>query len=77
MATLRIANAFVQEEQPWKLVKLSPNEPALLALICLVLETLRVIGIMLQPIVPTLSSNLLGKNISNKHYKFLINFPFI
>ena len=61
VAVLRLANLFVQEEKPWELVKSSPRSPTLLAMMALVLETLRVSGVLLWPIIPSLSTSLLGK----------------
>ncbi|CAG7731979.1 unnamed protein product [Allacma fusca] len=60
-AVLRQANLYVQDVKPWELVKKSPDSPQLLAMMSLVLETLRVTGIMLWPIIPEISSTLLDR----------------
>lgn len=61
MDVLRTCNGYVQSEQPWLLAK-SPNErdqQRLQALTYLTLECLRVCGILLQPIVPSIGKQLL------------------
>lgn len=64
MDAMRITNHFVQEEKPWELKKTDPEK--LEFVLALALESLRISGILLKPIVPTLSSTLLTKlNIPN------------
>jgi len=78
MDTLRLANLFVQEEKPWEIVKISPNEPSLLALLNLVMETLRVTGILLSPVVPRISCVLLDRlNVPNELRRWDCLQPFI
>lgn len=60
MATLRIANLFMEEEKPWLLVKKSTRDEGLLVMTCLILETLRICGTLLLPITPNLATHLLG-----------------
>ena len=61
MDVLRTCNAYVQSEQPWLLAK-SPKEidrQRLQVLIYLTLECLRICGILLQPIIPSITKQLL------------------
>lgn len=60
MITIRLANLFVEEEKPWVLAKQSPENPQLINMLNLVFETLRATSIIMQPIVPNLSSLVLG-----------------
>lgn len=61
MARLRDANLLVQEYKPWELSK-SPNGHGKIdTLLFLVYESLRVCGILLQPIIPDLSTRLLDR----------------
>ncbi|XP_023349424.1 methionine--tRNA ligase, mitochondrial isoform X2 [Eurytemora carolleeae] len=59
MDVLRLTNLFVQEEKPWELKKMNPER--LNFVLALSLESLRVCGILLQPIVPSLAHTLLSK----------------
>ena len=59
METLRITNDYVQKEEPWVLKKTNQNR--LDYVLILGLESLRVTGILLQPIVPKSSDLLLRK----------------
>ncbi|BFZ06033.1 hypothetical protein BsWGS_09072 [Bradybaena similaris] len=63
MSQLHWANAFVQLHKPWELSKFnSPSDSAqLLTVLHVAMETLRVCGILLQPIVPDLSDRLLTR----------------
>ncbi|CAF0843052.1 unnamed protein product [Brachionus calyciflorus] len=63
MSALRIANTLVQEYKPWDLIK-SQNESDLKKIkkmLFLVYESLRVTGILLQPVVPDLTNDLLER----------------
>ena len=60
METLRITNEYIQKEEPWVLKKTDLNR--LNYVLTLGLESLRVTGILLQPVVPK-SSDLLLKKI--------------
>ena len=59
METLRITNDYIQKEEPWVLKKTNQNR--LDYVLILGLESLRVTGILLQPIVPKSSDLLLRK----------------
>jgi methionyl-tRNA synthetase len=61
MDVLRTCNGYVQYEQPWLLVKSSneTDQQRLQTLIYLTFECLRICGILLQPIIPTISKQLL------------------
>ncbi|KDR17489.1 hypothetical protein L798_08020, partial [Zootermopsis nevadensis] len=58
--TLHVANRFFESQKPWELCKKNLS-PHLNSVLNLTMETLRVCGILLQPIVPALSDALLGK----------------
>lgn len=61
MDVLRLCNAYVQHEQPWILAKSKSlhDQQRLQTLIYLTLECLRICGILLQPIIPIISQQLL------------------
>ncbi len=61
MDVLRVCNGYVQHEQPWLLAKSSNDidQQRLQTLIYLTLECLRICGILLQPIIPSISKQLL------------------
>ena len=61
MDVLRACNAYVQHEQPWLLAKSSTesDRQRLHTLIYVTLECLRVSGILLQPIIPSIARQLL------------------
>ncbi|XP_041483391.1 methionine--tRNA ligase, mitochondrial-like [Lytechinus variegatus] len=61
MTCLRMANAFVQRHEPWNLTKNPIDRPWLDSIIHVTMETLRVCGILTQPIVPDLTDRLLTK----------------
>ena len=58
---LRSANAFVQRHQPWLLKDDRDQRDLLDAILYVPLECLRVCGLLLQPVCPTLSSRLLDR----------------
>lgn len=59
---LHAANGFFEAMRPWELRKAGAAQQLQLdAVLCTTLETLRVCGIVLQPIVPDLSGQLLDK----------------
>lgn len=60
ISTIHLANAFFEHQKPWELKKLN-NQDQLDVVLHLVLETLRVCGIILWPIIPVLSQKLLSK----------------
>jgi methionyl-tRNA synthetase len=61
MDVLRTCNAYVQHEQPWILAKsaIQTDKERLQTLIYLTFECLRICGILLQPIVPSIAKQLL------------------
>jgi methionyl-tRNA synthetase len=61
MDVLRLCNGYVQHEQPWLLVKSSKiiDQQRLQTLIYLTMECLRICGILLQPIIPSIAKQLL------------------
>lgn len=61
MDVLRACNAFVQHEQPWVLAKSTRDidRDRLQQLIFVTLECLRLSGILLQPIIPSIAKQLL------------------
>lgn len=61
MATLRANNLFFETMKPWELKKKPNTQEHLKVVLHLTLETLRVAGILLQPIIPNLSKVLLDK----------------
>ncbi|RZB39414.1 methionine--tRNA ligase, mitochondrial, partial [Asbolus verrucosus] len=60
-ATLHQANLFFETLKPWELKKLEDKSKELDVVLHLTLETLRVCGILLQPIIPNIARNLLNK----------------
>jgi len=58
MDTLRLANGFLQHARPWKMDRHNEREK-IAVVIFSVLETLRVCGTLMQPVVPGLASNIL------------------
>nr|CAH7757054.1 unnamed protein product [Callosobruchus chinensis] len=61
MATLHSANLFFETLKPWELKKKPDSQLELNVVLHLTLETLRVVGILLQPMIPRLSEQLLDK----------------
>lgn len=61
MKCLREANKYIEVSKPWKLVKDPQFEQDLNLVLYIAFETLRVTGILLQPIVPKLSTRLLDQ----------------
>lgn len=71
MSTLRSNNLFFETLKPWELKKNPNSQEELKVVLHLTLETLRVVGILLQPIIPNLSTVLLNKlNISEEGRSF-------
>lgn len=58
---LRAANGFVESYKPWELRKSPEAQQKLETVLRITFETLRICGILLQPIVPELSVKLLDK----------------
>lgn len=63
MACLRDTNLFMQLNKPWELVKMKDekSKETLSTMLHVVLEVLRISGILLQPVIPDLSKRLLTK----------------
>lgn len=61
MALVRGANGLFQTMEPWRLKKEGQTEK-LNACMAATMETARIVGILLQPIVPSFSERLLGKS---------------
>ena len=70
MSQLRDTNAFIQHHKPWELKQDVTSRPWLDTILYVTMETLRVTGILLQPIVPNLSRNLLQRISVKSHEKF-------
>ena len=69
MSYLRWANGLVENHKIWTLAK-SDNENDVLRLKCVLhlsLDTLRVSGILLQPVIPNISERLLNRLGIPKH----------
>ncbi len=58
MEVLRNTNGFIQEERPWELAREGQHE-RLAVVLKVAYESLRICGILMQPITPTLSGRLL------------------
>ncbi|GFY43883.1 methionine--tRNA ligase, mitochondrial [Trichonephila inaurata madagascariensis] len=74
MASLRDANTFMQSCEPWILVKKNDEQSkeTLSTALHVILEVLRISGILLQPVIPNLSNKLLTKlQVSNENRSWL------
>ena len=58
--SLPVAAQFVQLKQPWVLRRHPDKQHELHSCLAVAMETLRVAGILLQPVVPSLAGRLLG-----------------
>lgn len=65
MAALRLTNQLVQEQEPWRL-KGEDDAEKLEWVLSITFETLRISGILLQPVVPHLAGTLLDKLMVGK-----------
>lgn len=78
ISVLHTGNNFFETLKPWELKKGSADElNRLETIIAITLETLRVCGIILQPIIPELSEKLLNKlnvEMENRSWNELSNF---
>lgn len=71
ITTLHSANLFFETMKPWELKKSDARQNDLEAVLHLTMETLRICGIILQPIIPHLSNGLLNKlNVSTTERKW-------
>ncbi|XP_028164025.1 methionine--tRNA ligase, mitochondrial-like isoform X3 [Ostrinia furnacalis] len=59
--TLHLANLFFETHKPWELRKQVENQKHLDVILHITMETLRICGIILQPIIPDMSQKLLDK----------------
>ncbi|XP_071798311.1 methionine--tRNA ligase, mitochondrial-like [Asterias amurensis] len=59
MSCLRQANAFIQRHEPWYLIKNKDQEPWLETVLYVAMETLRICGILMQPVIPEMAERLL------------------
>ncbi|KAL3869101.1 hypothetical protein ACJMK2_041826 [Sinanodonta woodiana] len=84
MSYLRWANGLVQEHKPWELAKSSSDidQLHLKVVLYLVLETLRISGLLLQPVIPNIACRLLnrlgiptGKRLAEHSRKPYLNSP--
>ena len=75
METIRNCNNLIQENKPWLLLKsdLKEDHSQLDKIIFIVYETLRIAGILLQPIIPSLSVDLLERLNVQLEGRHLIN----
>lgn len=65
IAILHLTNALIQESQAWVLAKNPSMDRKLDAVLALAFESLRINGILLQPIVPMIAQHILDKiNVS-------------
>ncbi|CDW54659.1 tRNA-synt 1g and Methyltransf 11 domain containin g protein [Trichuris trichiura] len=73
-------NAFVQQNAPWKLVKVEDSQERLNTVLYFAMQALRVASILLTPVVPALSGRILDRlGIEQQHRSFahckLMNYP--
>lgn len=63
MTQLHATNGFIQRHQPWKLAKSKSDSDIawLNSIVAVALETLRITGILLQPVTPLLTDKLLQR----------------
>ena len=68
MSQLRQTNGFVTIHKTWELCKVPAEKHWLENILAVIMETLRVSGILLQPIVPELAGRLLTRlNVPVSH----------
>ena len=61
VAQLHRTNSFVQLHKPWELKKQPEQSDWLNCILSVTIETLRVCGILLQPVTPSLCDKLLSR----------------
>jgi len=76
MTSLRLINNMVQEYKPWDLVKENKLDLNLKKLLFFVYESLRIAGILLQPITPQLANELLDR-LNVKHEERFFEFAIV
>ncbi|XP_076339565.1 methionyl-tRNA synthetase, mitochondrial isoform X2 [Tachypleus tridentatus] len=80
MNCARQANLFIQNQKPWELTKSDADKSRLNTVLYVAMETLRVCGILLQPVVPYLADKILKKlevNIQERNWHDLACFSSI
>ncbi|XP_023231761.1 methionine--tRNA ligase, mitochondrial-like isoform X1 [Centruroides sculpturatus] len=80
MDCLHKTNAFVEHQKPWELAKSEEKCYELDTVLHIALETLRISGILLQPVIPNISNILLtklGVSIKDRMWTHLECFPHI
>ena len=70
MISLRSINNMVQEYKPWNLMKQNKSDMRIKKLLFFIYESLRIAGILLQPIIPSLSDDLLNRLNVKKEERF-------
>ena len=58
---LHVANLFFENTKPWELRKKPESQKELDVILHITMETLRICGIILQPIIPEMTTKLLDK----------------
>jgi methionyl-tRNA synthetase len=61
---------MVQEYKPWNLMKQNKSDMRIKKLLFFIYESLRIAGILLQPIIPSLSDDLLNRLNVKKEERF-------
>lgn len=59
MDFIRLVNSLINATEPWRLTSSAEHQHRLSVIIYVALEAIRVSAIMLQPIIPRMSSNIL------------------
>lgn len=61
LASLRLANKLINDTKPWELVKNPALEEYLHGVLYITFETLRICGILMQPVTPKMTTKLLDR----------------
>lgn len=75
MLSLRAINNMVQEYKPWNMIKANKSDPNLKKLLFFIYESLRISGILLQPITPNVADDLLTRldvNLNERFYDYAV-----
>lgn len=73
IVTLHQANLFFETLKPWELKKQPSRSAELDVVLHITLETLRICGILLQPIIPNLSGQLLDRLSISRNERYFEN----